>query len=833
MTTLARPPHQGGVLGRLLVPFFSRVSVDPEAADRLRDAHAKGIVVHVLRARRVMDPIFLLYALDRLGLPSPPWMHDHYASLLPPTVAELSRNVLAGRPALLFLRRPRTLTNPTSGYSERHVEALVGLQRQLERPILLLPETLQWTKRAVGLRRTIIDVIFGDREAPGRLRELMGFFWYYHGSRFHVGAPVDIKAVIEREQGQSDRVIAKKIRWSILHHLSREEALRTGPIQRSAARTRQMVLNDQSVRRYFNVREQHGESIDALEKKADELLKGIAADVRYGWLRVLDVIIDKIWSRIYDGIVVDEAGLARVRSAARRGPVVLVPSHKSHVDYLVLSQVFFKDGLMPPHVAAGDNLNFPPIGAIFRRGGAFFIRRSFRGDKLYATVFAAYVRRLLKEGHAVEFFIEGGRSRTGKLLPPKMGMLSMCVDPVMEGAINDVSFVPVSISYEKIIEAKSYAQELQGGQKKKEDVGALLSTTKVLRSRYGRVYVDFDEPISLRAFAAARGFELKSKEKSDDGEESPASRPLVTQLGHRIVYGINEVTRVTPTSVAALVLLSRALRGMAEEELYQRADKLLGFLLELGARHSGSLEEGTRHAAIREAIGRFAVDGLVQIVPSPEGGTIFRVEDDGRRALDYYKNNILHFFVPYAIVSASVLAGGESIPEENVRQSARRLSRLLKFEFSFRGDQDFEANFRSASDRLFARRTLEKKDGTIWSVTLNGRGDALALAGLIAVFFEGYRAVAECVKELQDGPLPERKLVQRLMMRMKRQVLEGSLARAEASQGPVIEGAVQRLIEEGILEKNAQGLIALKDEPARQTLIAELGAYLSPLMEDT
>src|SRR5687768_13443274 len=172
---LALKRHRGGLIGRLCAPFFAQVSVDPEASDRLRDAYAKGIVVHTYRARRVIDPIFTLYALDRLGLPKPLWMHDHYATRLPDTVAHLSATILAGSPALLFLRRPVTLTNPTSAYSERHVEALVALQRQVSRPILLLPETLLWTKRAVGLRRTIIDSIFGDREAPGRLRELLGF----------------------------------------------------------------------------------------------------------------------------------------------------------------------------------------------------------------------------------------------------------------------------------------------------------------------------------------------------------------------------------------------------------------------------------------------------------------------------------------------------------------------------------------------------------------------------------------------------------------------------------------------------------------------------------
>jgi glycerol-3-phosphate O-acyltransferase len=843
--------HRGGVLGRLLTPFFAQVSLEPEAIERLKDAYTQGTVVHVFRARRVMDPIFLLYALERLGLPKPLWMHDHHTSKLPPTIAAMSSTLLAGRPALLFLRRPRTLTNPTSGYSERHVETLVALQRQMERPLLLLPETLLWTKRAVGLRRTIIDSIFGDRESPGRLRELMGFFWQYQTARYHVGVPVNIRAVLEREQGQSDRVIAKKIRWSILHHLSREEQLRTGPIYRTAARTRQMVLNDHDVRKFFATRTAHGEPLEALEKKANEMLKTIAADMRYGWLRVLDVFIDIIWNRIYDGIVVDSQGLGLVRTAARRGPVVLVPSHKSHVDYMVLSQVFFKEGLMPPHVAAGDNLNFPPIGTIFRRGGAFFLRRSFKGDKLYATVFSAYVRRLLKEGHALEFFIEGGRSRTGKLLAPKMGMLSMCVDPVIDGSIQDVSFIPVSIGYEKIIEARSYAHELAGGKKKKEDVGTLLSTTKVLRSRYGRVYVDFDEPISLRVFAASRAIEIKAKPEihgggsDDSGVESNAiTRSLVNQLGHRIVYGINRVTRATPTSVAALVMLSRARRGMAEEELYARADRFIGFLTELGARLSATLEPETRRAAIREAIGRLAADGLVLMVPSPDGETIIRVEDEGRRALDYYKNNVLHFFVPYAIVAMAILSSGPmAAPIESVRAQARWISRLLKLEFSFRVDQDFDANFRTTAERLCARRAIEKRameevsidlpgGGEALAITKNGRLEVIELAGMLANLLEGYRAVLDCAKELEGEPLQERKFAARALQKAKKQALEGRILRSEAASQSLIETAIARFIEEEILARDAAGQLVVKDEPARVHMVAEISGCLQPLLAE-
>src|SRR5262249_15377184 len=152
---------------------------------------------------------------------------------------------------------------------------------------------------------------------------------------------------------------------------------------------------------------------------------------------------------------------------------VLLPSHKSHLDYILLSYVFFENGLQCPLIAAGDNLAFWPAGPLLRRCGAFFIRRSFKGARLYTTLVDSYVRKVLREGYAIEFFIEGGRSRSGKLLPPKAGLLSM-VTEAADGAHADVAYVPISIGYERVVEQRSYVHELSGGEKEKEDAGALL-----------------------------------------------------------------------------------------------------------------------------------------------------------------------------------------------------------------------------------------------------------------------------------------------------------------------------------------------------------------------
>ncbi len=823
---LVSPPKRGGLLGRLLAPFFAQVRVGAEATERLRDAYERGIVVHCFRSHRVLDPTFLLYALDHLGLPPPAWMHDHYLSQLAPTVEDLSATVAAGCPSLLFLRRPRTLISPNPTYSERYFETLIALQRQLDRPLLLLPEALLGTKQPIGLRRTIVDTIFGDREAPGRLRELIGFFWWYDTARFHVGAPVDVRAVLEREEGRPDRVIAKKIRWAILNHLAREDRVRTGPLRVPPARTRERVLHDPAVRQEIDRAVEKGDTRDAVEKRAGSIIRAMAADLRYGWIRVVDATLDIIWSRIYDGIIVDAEGLNRVRDAARKGPVVLVPSHKSHIDYLVMSQIFFKDGIAPPCIAAGDNLNFWPLGFIFRRSGAFFLRRSFKGDKLYSEVFAAYVRRLLREGNAIEFFIEGGRSRTGKILPPRMGMLSMCVDPVLDAEVPDVHFIPASISYEKVIEGKSYWKELEGEQKKKEAMGALLgSSTKVLRSKYGRVFVDFAEPISMRVFAASRGYEI-GKPHDPEAPDGPR-RQLVTQLGHRIVYGINHATRVTPTSVSALVLLSRAHRGLGEEEMYKNVDRTLDVLESLGARRSPSLEGSTRRPAIREALERLQSDGLISTVLAPDGDTVLQVGEEGRRALDYYKNNIIHFFVPHAIAMLAVMTA-PSAKYADIAETGRRISHLLKFEFSFRADRGFDENLRQAGAFLESRRTLDVRteDGDeTWTITLVGREEAALIASMIGVFFESYRLTAECLDVL---PASEKRLSAVVLGRAKKQILEGRVVRAEAANKLTVASAIKLLTEDGILSRESSGY-EVADESKRVAFVEELSRYLAAM----
>ena len=404
-------------------------------------------------------------------------------------------------------------------------------------------------------------------------------------------------------------------------------------------------------------------------------------------------------------------------------------------------------------------------------------------------------------------------------------MLTMCVDPVLERNIADVAFIPVSISYEKIIEAGAYAQELAGGEKKKEDARGLLSSAKLLRSRYGRVYVDFAAPVSLVEFAKARGLDLDAEPEAE--AEGPERKDLIVQLGHRIVNGINQVTRTTPTSVAALVLLARTTNKISESELFRRADWTIALLDTLDARISTTLEPNKRQDALREALERFAAEGQVRSARDSSGETLYRLDAAGRQTLDYYKNNILHFLVPSAVVALALLSQKTNpATRGQVSETALRISRLLKNEFSFRVDRAFDQNFESAGATLEAHDILHS-DGDAWRLTDAGRPHALELAGLLAPFFEAYRLSAQMLDATVDSPLPNRKFVALALSAAQKSVAEGHLLRAEAAVQPTLKHSLSVFKAEDVIA--ASGGIKLHAPALRDNLVDEFTHYLSAI----
>src|SRR5262249_31852275 len=296
------------------------------------------------------------------------------------------------------------------------------------------PLTFLWRKRPKKLGGSWRDFLLGDPEEPGAIRTFLGYLRARKNAYVKVGETVLLSDVDAMQRDAPPERVARRVRGWVHQHLARETRVVTGPPLKPPARVIDETLRDLTLRRTLaEIAGEKKKDLAAVEREARRDLREIAARYSGFIVDLLKIVLNFIFNRIYDGVDVDEAGMRRLVHASAQAPLILCPSHKSHIDYMIMSMICDEYGLQPPHVAAGDNLNFWPVGRLLRAGGAFFIRRSFKGDRIYSATMGAYVKRLLQDGFTQEFFIEGGRSRTGKLLPPKFGMLTLEVDAWLTG----------------------------------------------------------------------------------------------------------------------------------------------------------------------------------------------------------------------------------------------------------------------------------------------------------------------------------------------------------------------------------------------------------------
>ncbi len=832
-----------GRLGPLLGPL-ARAILDPipypeDAAERVRELAKRGVIVYVHRSRNAVDYLALSRACQRLGLPEArfvgglgvTWWQPWWRALgrrrgtrnAPGDPARreewlLQQCALAGDAAELFLRRPLTLVTTSTTYRARYVEALIAAQRELDVPIFLVPHLLALRRRLSSFEPTAADVVFGTGEEPGALRAFTRLALSRNHARWEVSDAIDLKAFVDENREQNDAVLAKKVRWALLSHLARADRAVHGPPVKTHARMREDTLKDPGLRRDFEeVASATSQDVVEVETRAKKLYDEIAAKFDIDVVRLLDPVLRLVWHRIYDGIEIDEEGIERIRRAAREGPLVIVPSHRSHIDYLVMSQALLWHGLMPPLIAAGANLSFFPLGPLLRRGGAYFLRRSFKGDRLYGSVFRAYVKRLFKDGFTQEFFIEGGRSRTGKTLTPKMGILSMLVDAFLESRQPDALFVPASISYERIIEAHSYTRELHGGEKAKETAGALLKTAGVLRSKYGRVFVNIDEPLSLAAFMQERGFDPSAH---SDAEK----RRFVETLGYRIAYGISRAGVVTANALVITALFGWRRRGVRRAWIDESVRLMIAHVLDVAEGRALFPAGLTEHleARVGAALDRLCHDGFAHREDAA-GESFYRVDEGAWLELDFYKNSILHHFVPEAILAtaARTLGAGPGARLERtlLRERAQALSRAFKLEFIFPVDQGFDVVFQKTVARNVERGFLLEQEDAL--VVPEGGHAGLGMsfsANLIAGFVEAYWGVLRHLERsaatgtaVADN---EKALVLKLLDLLRADYLAGDLRCAEAVSKAVVENAVKLLVELEMLRFSPQGEPVLAGERA-------------------
>ncbi|GAA5925860.1 hypothetical protein JCM10213_007305 [Rhodosporidiobolus nylandii] len=425
---------------------------------------------------------------------------------------------------------------------------------------------------------------------------------------------------------------------------------------------------------------------EELLKRTRKMANGLVAKMdSVCFLRFFGAMVNNLLVRLYrQGIEISISEYARFTAVAqhaaskRQSPLIL-PCHKSHIDYLTISWLFFRLGLSLPHIVAGENLNMPIVGPMLAKCGAFFIRRTFGDDPLHSTVVKEYIEQLLENGKNIECFIEGSRSRTGKLLPPKLGILKYVLEAVESGRTDDVWLCPVSLQYDKVIENESYVNELLGNPKEKETLSGLLLNTRVIQLQLGRVDVRFQKPFSLRGWLDEQK-ERRTQPTVRSQKSNQAT--LLKALGYEILSGINGAA---PTGLIGTVLLTHRGRGIGQSELISRVLWLRQAIEARGGQVADWGEMGV------EAVVERALDVLKDLVSRQQDVIEETFFPTSRFELSFYRNQVIHLFVEESmlcsVLYSRVKAGGAAFSQRMKRAEALSelhfVSRLLANEFVY------------------------------------------------------------------------------------------------------------------------------------------------------
>lgn len=368
-------------------------------------------------------------------------------------------------------------------------------------------------------------------------------------------------------------------------------------------------------------------------------LNEIASDYSHATVRFLERFLTWLWTQLYDGVEVQH--FERVRALAVDYEIVYVPCHRSHMDYLLLSYLIFNRGLRVPYIAAGDNLNIPILGQILKNGGAFFMRRTFKDNPLYGAVFREYMHSILVRGTPLEYFIEGGRSRSGRLLPPKKGMLAMTVQSHLREAGKPIVFMPTYIGYERIMEGGTYVGELQGKPKERESLLGLLKAARKIERIFGTVHVSFGQPLFLADFM--QKYDVAPNSLPHDRTDAPMpanAMHMIDNLSVKIMQGINRAVVINPVSLLSLVLLDTPHGALDEQScleqlaLYQRIAERLPY------DEDTSVTTETPQAIIDYGIRLQLIERTPHML-----GDLIRIAEGQAALLSYFRNNILHVYI--------------------------------------------------------------------------------------------------------------------------------------------------------------------------------------------
>ena len=606
-------------------------------------------VLYVLPQRSLADLLLLDLACEKTSSARP---------LLP-----LSKPNEATR--FFFLNRGSGFfeKNTMRTYSERMLRIDQAHAQDPTLRLTVVPVSIFWGRAANKDKSLIRSMVSEEWLISSRLRRLLGLVFNRSDILVRFGTPLPWPQTPASHQGSNRNV--RKLARILRVHFRNERTAVLGP---DLSNRRSLVAKIVASRPVQDAIESAEGDWATLEEEARRDAFAIGSNLSYPTIRVLEGLLTWFWHRIYDGV--DIQGFEPLERVAQTHTLVYTPCHRSHVDYLVLSHALFGLGLMIPHIAAGDNLNMPVIGKLLRRSGAFFMRRSFRNDPIYRAVISEYLNEVFSRGHSVEYFIEGGRSRTGRMLPPQLGMLRMTLASYALGLPRPVAIIPVYFSYEKLIEANAYLSELRGQSKPTENVADVFRNLRLIKQNFGRVTLRFGTPINLGTFV--NNFNLEQNHSSLTATAAQA-------LGHEILTAVNDSAYVNPVNLVALTTLSMP-RFTIEEGVLIRHLGYLKTLITTNCEHHNFSVTDLSPTQILEHVER--LDMLQR--EEAEGERLVGHDSATAILMTWYRNNVLHVIAQSAMIACLLVNRRLPLKISTLERLMATVLPYIEAELSFR-----------------------------------------------------------------------------------------------------------------------------------------------------
>lgn len=682
------------LLLRAVLHWWVKAKTLPEPLDDLQIDLEKP-VCYIIDSYALSSLLILDRSCEENGLPRPLWPMRMKSGQVPRSYLALRRK------KGIIIRRTEVRS---------HSETLKGLVEKVcdgrEQDIQLVPVTVL-IGRAPDKETGLAKIFFTESW------DLGGRFWRFFNSLVNgrhtmvqFNNSISLRELADEQLGAPRSL--RKVSRILRVHFQRVRSAAIGPDLSHRRTVVDAVLRSPRVRAAIKdqARKQKISEYKA-ERQGRNFAFEIAANYSYAFVRVASFALTWFWNKIYDGVELQH--FRKFQQLAPNYEIIYVPCHRSHIDYLLVSYFIYHNGLVPPHIAAGVNLNLPIVGRFIRKGGAFFLRRSFRSQQLYSAVFHEYLERILSNGTSIEYFIEGTRSRTGRLLQPKGGMLSMTVRSYIRTPVRPIMFQPIYVGYERLVEGNSYTEELSGQKKKSESLGDLFKVFSVLKQRYGKVHVSFAEPIFLDDLLDQS--EPKWRNEAAGSDERPAwLNSVVSDLGQKIMTGINDAAHVNAINLLAAILLTTRKLALGRAELIDQLELYLDLLC-----HCGYSDRITYTEKSAEEIISYGIDlGVIENREHPLGDIVAIVPAQSV-LLTYFRNNISHLLAVPSLI-ASCFLNRSAVQPAMLNRIALALYPFLKAELFLPWDEDgFSKALDHHVDWLVERGLLNKgkNDGVL------------------------------------------------------------------------------------------------------------------------